>query len=31
MAFGVIIDEGTDIIITKYLDIYVSYVTKKKF
>ncbi len=30
IAFGMIINESIDIIITKYLDIYVSYVTKEK-
>ncbi|PKC58873.1 hypothetical protein RhiirA1_470317 [Rhizophagus irregularis] len=29
-AFGVMIDESTDITTTKHLDIYVSYVTKQE-
>ena len=29
IAFGVMIDESTDITTTKHLDVYVSYITKK--
>ncbi|CAB4381130.1 unnamed protein product [Rhizophagus irregularis] len=29
VGFGIIIDESTDITITKHLDIYISYVTKQ--